>query len=41
MNFLPPTNFTPEEALSLLVLCYHLGDQSGVPFPRSGPFGGP
>ena len=32
MNFLPPTNFTPEEALSLLVLCYHLGDQSGVPF---------
>ncbi len=32
MNFLPPTNFTPEEALSLLVLCYHLGDQSAVPF---------
>ncbi|HVU87983.1 MAG TPA: WYL domain-containing protein [Pirellulales bacterium] len=32
MNFLPPTNFTPEEALSLLVLCYHLGDRSGVPF---------
>ena len=32
MNFLPPTNFTPEEALSLLVLCYNLGDQSGIPF---------
>jgi predicted DNA-binding transcriptional regulator YafY len=32
MNFLPPTNFTPDEALSLLVLCYHLGDRSGVPF---------
>jgi proteasome accessory factor B len=32
MNFLPPTNFTPEEALSLLVLCYDLGDRSGIPF---------
>jgi predicted DNA-binding transcriptional regulator YafY len=32
MNFLPPTNFTPEEALSLLVLCYNLGDRSGIPF---------
>ena len=29
---LPPTNFTPEEALSLLVLCHELGDGSGVPF---------
>src|SRR5690348_8753079 len=32
MNFLPPTNFTPDEALSLLVLCYNLGSSSGVPF---------
>jgi len=32
MNFLPPTNFTPEEALSLLVLCQNLGDSKGVPF---------
>lgn len=29
---LPPTNFTPEEALSLLVLCHELGDGSGLPF---------
>jgi predicted DNA-binding transcriptional regulator YafY len=29
---LPPTNFTPEEALSLLVLCHELGDDSGLPF---------
>jgi len=28
---LPPTNFTPEEALSLLVLCHELGSSSGVP----------
>jgi len=32
MNFLPPTNFTPDEALSLLVLCYDMGDRSGIPF---------
>ncbi len=30
--FLPPTNFTPEEALALLVLCHDLGDQSQLPF---------
>jgi len=30
--FLPPTNFTPEEALTLLVLCHDLGDQSQLPF---------
>jgi proteasome accessory factor B len=29
---LPPTNFTPEEALSLLVLCHELGNVAGVPF---------
>lgn len=29
---LPPTNFTPEEALSLLVLCHELGNDSGLPF---------
>ncbi len=28
---LPPTNFTPEEALSLLVLCHELGNGAGVP----------
>ena len=30
--YLPPTNFTPEEALSLIVLCHELGDRSGLPF---------
>ncbi|MBN1394245.1 MAG: YafY family transcriptional regulator [Pirellulales bacterium] len=29
---LPPTNFTPEEALALLVLCHELGDGRGLPF---------
>ena len=29
---LPPTNFTPEEAISLLVLCHELGNTSGLPF---------
>ena len=33
--YLPPTNFTPQEALALLVLCYELGDQTGLPFQRS------
>lgn len=33
--FLPPTNFTPHEALALLVLCYELGDSSGLPFQSS------
>lgn len=30
--FLPPTNFTPEEALALIVLCHDLGDDSKLPF---------
>ncbi len=30
--YLPPTNFTPEEALSLIVLCHELGSRGGVPF---------
>ncbi len=30
--FLPPTNFTPEEALALLVLCHELGGSAGLPF---------
>jgi len=30
--FLPPTNFTPEEALALIVLCSDLGDPSQLPF---------
>jgi predicted DNA-binding transcriptional regulator YafY len=29
---LPPTNFTPEEALSLIVLCHELGNGGGLPF---------
>lgn len=29
---LPPTNFTPEEALALVVLCHELGDESAMPF---------
>jgi predicted DNA-binding transcriptional regulator YafY len=29
---LPPTNFTSEEALSLVVLCHELGNSSGLPF---------
>ena len=29
---LPPTNFTPEEALAMLVLCHELGDDAGLPF---------
>lgn len=31
-SFLPPTNFTAEEALALMVLCYELGDHARVPF---------
>lgn len=31
-RLLPPTNFTPEEALSLIVLCQELGNHSGLPF---------
>ena len=30
--YLPPTNFTPEEALSLIVLCHEFGDGAGLPF---------
>lgn len=30
--FLPPTSFTPEEALSLIVLCHEMGDRSRLPF---------
>jgi predicted DNA-binding transcriptional regulator YafY len=29
---LPPTNLTPEEALSLIVLCHELGNGAGLPF---------
>lgn len=32
--FLPPTNLTLEEALALVVLCYELGSEHGVPFQR-------
>ena len=31
-TFLPPTNFTTEEALSLVLLCRQLGGSTGVPF---------
>lgn len=30
--FLPPTNFTTEEALAVIVLCYELGSGSRLPF---------
>jgi len=33
--YLPPTNFTPHEALALLVLCHELGDTAGLPFQAS------
>lgn len=33
--YLPPTNFTPHEALALLVLCYELGATRGLPFQSS------
>ncbi len=31
-RLLPPTNLTAEETLSLLVLCYELGDRARMPF---------
>ena len=33
--FLPATNFTPDEALALIVLCHELGDRAGLPFLHS------
>lgn len=30
--FLPPTNFTADEALALIVLCHELGGRDGVPY---------
>jgi len=30
--YLPPTSFTPDEALSLIVLCHEMGDRSQLPF---------
>ena len=30
--YLPPTNFTPDEALAVISLCYELGADSRVPF---------
>jgi predicted DNA-binding transcriptional regulator YafY len=30
--YLPPTNFTPEEALALIVLCHEMGNSAGLPF---------
>jgi predicted DNA-binding transcriptional regulator YafY len=32
---LPPTNFKPEEALALIVLCHELGNGAGLPFLES------
>lgn len=34
-SYLPPTNFSTDEALSLIVLCRELGDGSGLPFLNS------
>jgi len=31
-RLLPPTNFSTDEALAILVLCHELGGRSGVPF---------
>lgn len=31
-SYLPATSFTADEALALMLLCYQLGDESGVPF---------
>ena len=31
-TYLPPLNFTAEEALALMVLCHELGNRDGVPF---------
>jgi predicted DNA-binding transcriptional regulator YafY len=31
-HYLPATNFTPEEALSLIVLCHEMGDAANLPF---------
>lgn len=31
-SYLPATSFTPDEALALMLLCYELGDETGVPF---------
>lgn len=33
--FLPPTNFTAEEALAVMILCYELGGASPIPFCRA------
>lgn len=33
-RFLPPTNFTTDEALALVVLCHELGNGQGLPFYR-------
>ena len=30
--YLPSTNFTPEEALSLIVLCHEMGERGQIPF---------
>ena len=30
--FLPPTNFTAEEALAVMILCYEMGSNSRLPF---------
>lgn len=35
MYFLPPTNFTAEEALAVTVLCYELGGNDRLPFYRA------
>lgn len=32
---LPATNFTPHEALALVILCHELGDKAGLPFQAS------
>jgi len=39
-DFLPPTKFSPAEALAVLVLCHELGDVRQMPFLAPAPYGG-
>ena len=34
-RLLPPTNFTADEAMALIVLCHELGNEPGLPFYQS------
>ncbi len=34
-HYLPPTNFTPDEALAVILLCHELGDSPHLPFSKA------